>query len=88
MGFLPQGFPPIEGALFYDVGIIWDETSTLKWSRSLGDDPVLVRTPLQALGVSIRANLFGFAVARVDYARPRDRRGVSGLWTFSLGPAF
>jgi hypothetical protein len=24
----------------------------------------------------------------VDYAIPQERRGVGGLWTFSLGPAF
>ncbi len=87
-GFLPQGFPPIEGALFYDVGLTWDETSTLKWSRSPGDDPLRVRTPLQTFGVSVRANLFGFAIARLDYAIPQERRGVGGLWTFSLGPTF
>jgi hypothetical protein len=88
MGFLPQGFPPIEGAIFYDVGLTWNEGSTLKWNRSPGDDPIRVRTPLQTFGASIRANLFGFAVARLDYAIPQERRSVKGLWTFSLGPAF
>jgi outer membrane protein assembly factor BamA len=87
-GFLPQGFPPIEGALFYDIGLTWDQASTLKWSRSPGDDPIRVRTPLQTFGVSVRTNLFGFAIARLDYAIPQERRGVKGLWTFSLGPAF
>jgi hypothetical protein len=33
-------------------------------------------------------NLFGFAIARLDYAIPQERRAVKGLWTFSLGPAF
>jgi hypothetical protein len=87
-GFLPQGFPPIEGALFYDVGLTWDEGSELRWNRRPGDDPVRVRTPLQTFGASVRMNLFGFAIARLDYAIPQERRGVSGLWTFSLGPAF
>jgi hypothetical protein len=87
-GFLPQGFPPIEGALFYDIGLTWDERSTIKWSRSAGDDPIRVRTPLQTFGVSVRTNLFGFAIARLDYSIPQERRGVKGLWTFSLGPAF
>jgi Tol biopolymer transport system component len=87
-GFLPQGFPPIEGAIFYDIGLTWDETSTIKWSRSAGDNPIRVRTPLQTFGVSVRTNLFGFAIARLDYAIPQERRGVKGLWTFSLGPAF
>ena len=87
-GFLPQGFPPIEGALFYDIGLTWDEGSVLKWNRQAGDDPVRVRTPLQTFGASVRVNLFGFAIARLDYAIPQERRGVKGLWTFSLGPAF
>jgi Tol biopolymer transport system component len=87
-GFLPDGFPPIEGAVFYDIGVTWDENSVLRWNRQSGDDPVRVRTPLQTIGFSIRTNLFGFAVARVDYSIPQERRAVKGLWTFSLGPAF
>jgi Tol biopolymer transport system component len=87
-GFLPQGFPPIEGALFYDIGATWDEGSVLRWSRRPGDDPVRVRTPLQTLGASVRMNLFGFAIARLDYSIPQNRAMVGGLWTFSLGPAF
>jgi Tol biopolymer transport system component len=85
---LPPAFPPIEGALFWDIGLAWDQSSTIKWNREPGDDPVDVRTPYQTFGVSIRANLFGFAVGRLDYAIPQERRGVGGLWTFSLGPTF
>ncbi|HEV8455495.1 MAG TPA: BamA/TamA family outer membrane protein, partial [Gemmatimonadales bacterium] len=87
-GFLPNGFPPIEGAIFYDIGLTWDEGSTLRWSREPGDDPTRVRSPLQTFGFSIRMNLLGFAIARVDYSIPQERRMVKGLWTFSLGPAF
>jgi hypothetical protein len=85
---LPAAFPPIEGALFYDIGLIWDDQSTLKWSRGAGDDPIRVRTPLQTIGASVRVNLFGFAVARLDYSIPQERKAVKGLWTFSLGPTF
>jgi outer membrane protein assembly factor BamA len=87
-GFLPQGFPPIEGALFYDVGLTWDESSVLRWNRRPGDDPARVRTPMQTIGASVRVNLFGFAIARLDYSIPQERRQVKGLWTFSLGPTF
>jgi len=87
-GFLPNGFPPIEGAIFYDIGLTWDESSTLRWSRRPGDDLTRVRTPLQTFGVSVRMNLLGFAIARLDYSIPQERRMVKGLWTFSLGPAF
>jgi outer membrane protein assembly factor BamA len=85
---LPNGFPPIEGAIFYDIGVAWDQSSTLQWSRNPGDDPIRVRTPLQTIGFSIRMNLLGFAIARVDYSIPQERRAIKGLWTFSLGPAF
>jgi Tol biopolymer transport system component len=85
---VPAAFPPLEGALFYDIGLAWDDQSTIRWQRSAGDDPVRVRTPLRTLGVSLRANLFGFAIARLDYSIPQERRQVKGLWTFSLGPTF
>ena len=85
---VPAAFPPLEGALFYDIGMAWDNTSTIRWNRRDGDDPVRVRTPLRTFGVSLRANLFGFAVARLDYAIPQQRPQVGGLWTFSLGPTF
>jgi Tol biopolymer transport system component len=85
---VPAGIPPIEGAIFYDIGIAWDGESTLKWRREAGDDPIRVRTPLKTLGFSVRTNLFGFAVARVDYSIPQERRAIKGLWTFSLGPTF
>jgi Tol biopolymer transport system component len=85
---VPAAVPPLEAALFYDIGIVWDERSTLKWSRDPGDDPIRVRTPLQTIGASLRANLFGFAVARLDYSIPQNRSAVKGLWTFSLGPTF
>jgi len=85
---LPAAFPPLEGAIFYDIGLVWDEHSTIKWSRESGDDPIRVRTPLQTFGASLRMNLFGFAVARLDYSIPQERKAVKGLWTFSLGPTF
>lgn len=88
LGFLPIGFPMIEGAVFYDIGMVWDENSTLKWRRDPGDDPVNVRVPLQSFGVSARTNFLGFAILRVDYAIPQRRPGMKGLWTLSLTPAF
>ncbi len=88
MGFLPAGFPPIEGALFYDVGIAWNEGNTLRWRRRAGDDPIDVRTPMQTLGASARMNLFNFVILRLDYSIPQERRALRGYWTLSLGPAF
>jgi hypothetical protein len=88
LGFLPLGFPPIEGAVFYDIGMAWDDASTVKWSRAAGDDPVLVRTPLRSWGGSIRANVFGLLIMRLDYTKPLDRALRHAYWTISLGPTF
>ncbi len=88
LGFVPIGFPPIEGAIFYDIGLAWDNRSTIKWRREAGDDPLLVRTPLKTLGFSIRANVLGFVILRVDYSVPQERSAIKGYWTLSLGPTF
>ncbi|HWA14834.1 MAG TPA: BamA/TamA family outer membrane protein, partial [Gemmatimonadales bacterium] len=86
--FVPNGVPPIEGALFYDVGVTWNEGDNLKWKRDAKDDPIRTRTPLQTLGASVRMNLFGFAILRLDYSIPQERRAIKGYWTLSLGPVF
>jgi len=87
-GFLPIGLPPIEGALFYDAGLAWEENSTVKWSRQAGDNPDLVRAPLRSYGASIRANMLGFLILRFDYTKPLDRPRDRSYWTVSLGPTF
>jgi Tol biopolymer transport system component len=88
LGFLPVGFPPIEGALFYDMGMAWDDASIIKWNRSETEDPVLVRTPLRSWGASVRANMLGFMILRFDYTKPLDRAYKKSYWTISLGPTF
>jgi Tol biopolymer transport system component len=88
LGFLPVGFPPIEGALFYDIGMAWNDASTVKWNRTATEDPVLVRTPLRSWGGSIRANVFGLLIMRLDYTKPLDRQLKHSYWTISLGPTF
>jgi Tol biopolymer transport system component len=88
LGFLPIGFPPIEGAVFYDVGLAWDRNSTVKWSRKPGDDPINVRTPYQTIGIGARTNLFNIIILRLDYSIPQARSSIKGYWTLSLGPTF
>jgi hypothetical protein len=88
MHILPSAFPPIEGALFYDIGLAWNEGNSIKWSRSASDNPTGVRTPLQTLGASFRMNLFNFVILRLDYSIPQERRAIKGYWTLSLGPVF
>jgi Tol biopolymer transport system component len=88
LGFLPVGLPPIEGALFYDMGLAWDPGSVIKWQRAQGDDAEIVRTPLRSWGGSIRVNVLGFVVLRFDYTKPLDRLRNKAYWTVSLGPTF
>ena len=67
----------------------------LIWARDeRGFDPHinhlerLVRTPLKSYGFSVRANMAGFLILRLEYARPLDRAYKSGYWTLSIGPTF
>jgi Tol biopolymer transport system component len=72
---------PVEVALFADGGTAW----------SNGDRPTLLggdRRPVASAGVTFRANLFGFAVAQIDLARPFQRPGRGWVWGFSLNPGF
>jgi hypothetical protein len=88
LGFLPVGFPPIEGALWYDAGVAWNSNSTVRWSRPASADPNAVRVPLTSYGVGLRVNVLGIAIIRVDYAVPNQRPGHGGYWMLSLGPPF
>jgi Tol biopolymer transport system component len=90
LGFLPIGFPPIEGAVFYDAGLAWTGAAneTVKLSRKPGENPVLVRAPLRSWGASIRANMLGFLILRFDYTNPIDRPLKHSYWTVSIGPTF
>ena len=88
LGFLPLGFPPIEGAFFYDMGMAWNSGSTVKWNRSATEDPLFVRSPLRSWGGSIRANVFGLLIMRLDYTKPLNRPHNRPYWTISLGPTF
>ncbi|MFI5235794.1 MAG: BamA/TamA family outer membrane protein [Gemmatimonadales bacterium] len=82
LGFLPIGFPPIEGAVFYDVGAAWGSPDP-----SLNPTPIANGNLISSWGTSIRVNVLGFVVLRFDYAFPQQR-AVKGYWTVSLGPTF
>ncbi|HET7694948.1 MAG TPA: BamA/TamA family outer membrane protein [Vicinamibacterales bacterium] len=72
---------PVELGVFTDAGAAWDRSGSL---RLTGSDGKLVRS----VGALIRANLFGFAIAEIDYVRPIDRPGRGWLWAFNLRPGF
>ncbi|MDH3199037.1 MAG: BamA/TamA family outer membrane protein, partial [Candidatus Krumholzibacteria bacterium] len=84
LGFLPVALPPIEAALFYDVGVAWNEGQSLGFS---GGGPT-VRTPLRSWGGSLRVNALGIMILRFDYTKPLDRSFRRAYWTVSFGPTF
>jgi hypothetical protein len=70
---------PVEVAVFGDGGVAWNQNNSALF---IGDNK-----PVTSVGTAIRANLFGFAVAEIDFVRPLQReRGW--IWQFSLMPGF
>jgi len=84
LGFLPVALPPIEGAVFYDVGVAWREGQSVGFS---GGSPTL-RTPLRSWGGSLRVNALGILILRFDYTQPLDREFKRAYWTVSFGPTY
>ena len=77
---------PIEIAIFGDAGMAWGEGSIFGVSGTTfgaGD-----KDPVASVGAAIRANLFGFAVAEIDYVRPLQRPEKGWMWQFNLRPGF
>ena len=52
------------------------------------DDVEHVRQPLKSWGGSIRANVLGLLILRLDYTKPLDRTHGNPYWTVSIGPTF
>ena len=89
LGLLPISLPPVDGLVFYDIGLAWSSGQNISWSKSGQQDVTTTRTPLRSYGAGIRLNLFGFALLRWDYAIALDRPGgKKGYWTWTLGPSF
>ena len=89
LGLLPIALPPLDGLVFYDVGLAWSRGQSVSLRRPADEEETLdTRYPLSSYGLGLRLNLFGFAILRWDYAIPLDRKGRDGFWTWSLGPSF
>jgi Tol biopolymer transport system component len=73
---------PIEMAIFADSGVAWGTTE--RFTATAGSNG----RPVSSAGVAMRANLFGFAVGELAYARPLDRPGRGWVWQFNLMPGF
>ena len=72
---------PMEVAFFGDIGVAWSAGQRPDFT---GPD----RRSVSSAGVSLRANLLGFAVAQFDFARPFQRPGKGWVFQFSLMPGF
>jgi Tol biopolymer transport system component len=72
---------PVELAVFSDAGIAWGRSSSSFLTRSDNE-------PVVSVGAAARVNLFGFAVAEINYVKPLDRPGRGWLWQFNFRPGF
>jgi outer membrane protein assembly factor BamA len=72
---------PVELAFFADGGVAW----------SRGDKPSFLgggRQGVGSAGVTLRANLLGFAIGEFDFSRPFQRPGRGWVFQFNLSPGF
>jgi WD40 repeat protein len=82
LGVVPSaGFPPVEMAGFYDVGVAWTDAEKAGF---LGGP----RDPVTSWGAALRVNLLGFAVGEIALVHPQDRPIKGWYWQFALQPGF
>ncbi len=81
------GLPPVDGLLFYDVGLAWSEGQKAYLRKPDNFDPDTQRFPLRSWGAGLRVNLFNLAILRWDYAIPLDVERKPSV-TFSLGASY
>jgi hypothetical protein len=72
---------PVEVAFFADAGVAWTQSQTPSFAGG-------ERRPVSSTGVSLRVNVFGFAVAQTDFAYPLQRPDRGWVWAFNLSPGF
>jgi outer membrane protein assembly factor BamA len=89
LGVLPISLPPIDGLVFYDVGMAWSTGDNTQFTSSVApENQATTRFPLRSYGYGIRLNLYNLAMLRWDYAIPLDLDNRKGFWTFSIGPSW
>lgn len=70
---------PIEAGVFADAGVAWNSDPATSLSH---------RQAVTSAGAVFRMNLFGFAVAELDYVKPFQRPVKGWYWELSLSPGF
>ncbi len=82
------GLPPIDGLVFYDAGLAWNQGQTVTWNTQANANPDTQRSVLSSYGAGVRMNLFGLLILRWDYAIPINRPGSRGFGTWWFGANF
>ncbi len=72
---------PIEAVLFADAGLAWTESD----QHSLFQ---VRRQAVASAGAALRMNLFGFAIAELNYVKPFMRPDKGWYWQLNLTPGF
>jgi len=88
LGLLPVSLPPVDGLVFYDIGLAWSRGQTLSAREPDNYDFTQQRFPLRSYGFGIRLNLFNIALIRWDYSVPLDGSNRKGYWIWTLGQSF
>jgi hypothetical protein len=73
------GALPIEAGVFADAGVAWNSEQASSLAH---------RQAVTSAGAVLRMNLFGFAVAELDYVKPFQRPIKGWYWELSLTPGF
>jgi Tol biopolymer transport system component len=72
---------PVEVGVFADAGVAWNR----------GERPAIFggeRDGVSSVGLTVRANLLGFAIGQFDFVRPLQRPGRGWLFQFFLTSGF
>ena len=76
------GVLPVDAGLFYDAGVAWNSA---EGAQLFGNGP---RKIVSSAGVSLRMNLFGYAIGQMDVVHPFDRPQKNWMVRFSLTQGF
>jgi hypothetical protein len=80
-GKLDYGPIPIELFSFFDAGIAWTSTDHPSFAGG-------TRDWVRSVGVGARVNVFGYAIAEFNAARPLDRPGRGWMYVFNFRPGY
>jgi outer membrane protein assembly factor BamA len=82
------GFFPIELGAFADAGLAWNDFNRPQVLSFLDKTAPTVprRDWVTSAGGLLRINVFGYAIAELDYVRPFGRPDKGWMWQFGISP--